>query len=110
MTPTISFHHVDRIALGPIAHFGRGEESGGEFWTRDLTLRDDDGREFMIGLFATTSAEQLELGGGPRIISCSCGYRGADMAHTPPDSDGKLAAAADRLASRLEQGEPDDAA
>ncbi|HEU02553.1 hypothetical protein LCGC14_0678410 [marine sediment metagenome] len=109
MTPTISFHGIELIALGPIAHFARDENNGGDFWTRDITLRDGDG-EFTVALFSSTSAEQLEFAGGPRVISCSCGYRGADEAHTPPDSDGKLAAASDRLASRLEQGEPDDAA
>ena len=116
MTPTISFHHVDRITLGPIDHFDRGGNAG-EFWTRDLMLTAADGRVFTLGLFSEDSAEQLELGGGPKVISCTCGYVGADESHTPPDPEGKLAAASERFNSRLdsqlddddEQEDPDDA-
>ncbi len=81
MTPTISFHDIELIALGPIAHFDRDDDRADEFWTRDITLRDGDG-EFTIGLFSSTSAEQLEF---------------ADEAHTPP-------------AAQPEQEDPDHAA
>lgn len=89
MTPTISFHRVDRIVLGPIAHFNRAKVDGGagEFWTRDLTLIDDDGDGFMLSLFSEASAEQLELGGGSHVISCSCGYAGPDVDHIPPKAE-----------------------
>ncbi len=51
--PTLQFHRLTGVRLGPIQHFP-ASETGAEFWCRRLTLTGADGM-FEVPLFSGTA-------------------------------------------------------
>lgn len=66
MKPTLSFHNIDSLTLGPIQHFTAAmrEDGGKPFWTRSLTLKGDGGR-YDFALYSNTGAAALRFDGEP---------------------------------------------
>lgn len=48
MNGTVTFHHIEKIELGPVKHFSSAE--GGEFWCRDITITGPNGERFEVSL------------------------------------------------------------
>ena len=49
---TIQFHNITAIHLSAIKHYQEKPGQHSEFWSRQLTIRDDDGREIGVPLFS----------------------------------------------------------
>ena len=66
MSPTVAFHRIAALELGPIFHFDRREGGRLDFWTRRLTMTDAAGDRFDVNLFSDgpdglmTEAEKKE--------------------------------------------------
>jgi len=57
MKPTISFHHIETLDLGPIRHFPKDGDTE-EFWVRDLIISSDKDK-YTTCLFSYRSHEAL---------------------------------------------------